>query len=76
MSVVSVPLLDSPDLVFDKPPASRHRAVFKSLPALGIKKKSIRYFSKIKLCSGHDNDPLDEELQQLSDSLGMLYEQV
>ena len=25
---------------------------------------------------GHDNDPLDEELQQLSDSLGILYEQV
>ena len=28
------------------------------------------------ILSGHDNDPLDEELQQLSDSLGMLYEQV
>ena len=35
-------------------------------------------FAKLlmKLCLGHDNDPLDEELQQLSDSLGMLYEQV
>lgn len=75
MSVVSVPLLDSPDLVFDKPQASRHRAVFKSLPALGKGENYIKLIFK-KLCSGHDNDPLDEELQQLSDSLGMLYEQV
>ena len=38
---VSAPLLDSPDLVFDKPPASRHRAVFKSLPVLGKEKISL-----------------------------------
>ena len=40
--------------------------------------KKTRLMSKLLkyLLSGHDNDPLDEELQQLSDSLGMLYEQV
>ena len=59
---VSTPVLESPDLVFDKLPASRHitppAPAHKSLPALG-----------------HDNDQLDEELQQLADSLGELYDE-
>ena len=56
---VSTPVLESPDLVFDKLPASRHNTpTHKSLPALG-----------------HDNDQLDEELQQLADSLGELYDE-
>ena len=55
---MSAPLLQSPDLVFDKPsPAARRATGYKSLPALG-----------------HDHDQLDEELQQLADSLGVLYE--
>ena len=71
--MVSVPILDSPDLVFDKPPS--RGAVLKSLPALGG--NDFSPFCIVKnILPGHDNDPLDEELQQLSDSLGMLYEQV
>ena len=56
---VSTPVLESPDLVFDKLPASRNiTPTHKSLPALG-----------------HDNDQLDEELQQLADSLGEFYDE-
>jgi len=44
--------------------------VFEKLPLPG---RQVAVFKSLPAL-GHDNDPLDEELQQLSDSLGVLYQ--